>query len=160
VDFEVFRPELNAALSYTDRTEGGQPPFDPVLMFKILVIQATNNLSDERAEFLINDRLSFMRFLGLGLEDRVPDARTRLEDGEAITEHTWVDIGSSFLPPIEMPRSVRSVFIDFTTVKSQPIGALLPQPFSALDKRYRLRAGPPSPEIFFVSWKLSATTSI
>ena len=32
--------------------------------------------SDERAEFLINDRLSFMRFLGLGLEDRVPDART------------------------------------------------------------------------------------
>ena len=57
-----------------DRTEGGRPPFDPVLLFKILVIQATNNLSDERAEFLINDRLSFMRFLGLGLEDRVPDA--------------------------------------------------------------------------------------
>ena len=48
----------------------------PVAVFKILVIQATNNLSDERAEFLINDRLSFMRFLGLGLEDRVPDART------------------------------------------------------------------------------------
>jgi transposase, IS5 family len=76
VDFELFQPELNAVLSYTDRTEGGRPPFDPVLMFKILVIQATNNLSDERAEFLINDRLSFMRFLGLGLEDRVPDART------------------------------------------------------------------------------------
>jgi len=51
VDFELFRPELNAALSYADRTEGGRPPFDPVLMFKILVIQATNNLSDERAEF-------------------------------------------------------------------------------------------------------------
>src|SRR5262249_48659813 len=76
VDFELFRPELNAVLSYTDRTEGGRPPFDPVLMFKILVIQATNNLSDERAEFFINDRLSFMPFLGLGLEDRVPDART------------------------------------------------------------------------------------
>ena len=46
------------------------------MMFKILVIQAANNLSDERTEFLINDRLSFMRFLGLGLSDRVPDART------------------------------------------------------------------------------------
>jgi transposase, IS5 family len=34
VDFELFRPELNAALSYTDRTEGGRPPFDPVLMFE------------------------------------------------------------------------------------------------------------------------------
>jgi IS5 family transposase len=45
-------------------------------MFKILVIQAANNLSDERTEFLINDRLSFMRFLGLSLSDRVPDART------------------------------------------------------------------------------------
>ena len=76
VDFELFRSELNAALSYMDRTEGGRPPFDPVMMFKILVIQATNNLSDERAEFLINDRLSFMRFLGLGLAERVPDART------------------------------------------------------------------------------------
>jgi IS5 family transposase len=46
------------------------------MMFKVLVIQTTNNLSDERAEFLINDRLSFMRFLGLGLSDRIPDART------------------------------------------------------------------------------------
>ncbi|MFN7883299.1 MAG: transposase, partial [bacterium] len=40
------------------------------------VIQAANSLSDERTEFLISDRLSFMRFLGLGLSDRVPDART------------------------------------------------------------------------------------
>jgi IS5 family transposase len=46
------------------------------MMFKILVIQAMDNLSDERAEFLINDRMSFMRFLGLSLSDRVPDART------------------------------------------------------------------------------------
>ena len=45
-------------------------------MFKILIIQMANNLSDERVEFLINDRLSFMRFLGLGVADRVPDART------------------------------------------------------------------------------------
>ena len=60
VDFELFRAELTAALAYSDGSEGGRPPFDPVMMFKILVIQATNNLADERAEFLINDRLSFM----------------------------------------------------------------------------------------------------
>ncbi len=76
VDFEIFRPELNAALAYSDGARGGRPPFDAVMMFKILVIQTANNLSDERTEFLINDRLSFMRFLGLGLSDRVPDART------------------------------------------------------------------------------------
>ena len=76
VDYEQFRPALDAALAYADGTKGGRPPLDPVMMFKVLVIQAANNLSDERAEFLINDRLSFMRFLGLGLGDRVPDART------------------------------------------------------------------------------------
>jgi IS5 family transposase len=76
LDFETFRPDLNAALFYSDGSQGGRPPFDPVMMFKILVIQAANNLSDERTEFLINDRLSFMRFLGLSLSDRVPDART------------------------------------------------------------------------------------
>ena len=65
VDFEMFRPDLDAALAYSDGAQGGRPPFDPVMMFKVLVIQTTNNLSDERAEFLINDRLSFMRFLDL-----------------------------------------------------------------------------------------------
>ena len=64
VDFEMFRPDLTRALAYLAGSQGGRPPFDPVMMFKILVIQAANALSDERAEFLINDRLSFMRFLG------------------------------------------------------------------------------------------------
>jgi len=76
VDFEIFRVDLVRALSYSDGSQGGRPPFDPVMMFKVLVIQAANSLSDERCEFLISDRLSFMRFLGLGLYDRVPDART------------------------------------------------------------------------------------
>jgi transposase, IS5 family len=75
VDFELFRADLVAALAYSGGSQGGRPPFDPVMMFKILVIQAMDNLLDERAEFLINDRMSFMRFLGLTLADRVPDAR-------------------------------------------------------------------------------------
>ena len=76
MDFEQFRPDLERALSYSDGRKGGRPPIDPVLMFKVLVIQTINSLSDERTEYLINDRLSFMRFLGLGLSDRVPDAKT------------------------------------------------------------------------------------
>lgn len=39
VDFEMFRPELNAALAYSDGAQGGRPPFDPAMMFKILVIK-------------------------------------------------------------------------------------------------------------------------
>ena len=76
VDFELFRPALDAALAYADGAKGGRPPLDPVTMFKVLVIQAAHGLSDERAAYLINDRLSFMRFPGLSLGERVPDART------------------------------------------------------------------------------------
>jgi len=46
------------------------------MAFKVLVIQTANILSGELAEFLINDRLSFMRFLGLTLSDLESDART------------------------------------------------------------------------------------
>jgi hypothetical protein len=76
VDFEVFGPDLDQVLAYADGSKGGRPPFDVVLMFKILVIQTLNNLSGERAEYLINDRLFFMRFLGLSLSERVRDAKT------------------------------------------------------------------------------------
>src|ERR1700739_3948889 len=51
VDFEMFRADLVAALAYSDGAQGGRPPFDPVMMFKILVIAAMDNLSDERAEW-------------------------------------------------------------------------------------------------------------
>jgi IS5 family transposase len=44
-------------------------------MLKILLLQAM--LSDERCEHLIKDRLSFTRFLGLGLADPVPPATPR-----------------------------------------------------------------------------------
>ena len=76
VDFEVFRGPLVAAPRRSVRGKGGRPPFDPVLMFKILVLQALYSLSDEATEFQIKDRLSFQRFLGLGLDGTVPDATT------------------------------------------------------------------------------------
>ena len=45
-------------------------------MFKTLVLGALYNLSDDQIEHQVRDRLSFMRFLGLGLQHRVPDAKT------------------------------------------------------------------------------------
>lgn len=76
VPWEVFRKPLSKALKRSDGAKGGRPPYDPVLMFKVLVLQALYNLSDDQAEFQIQDRLSFMRFVGLGLADKVPDAKT------------------------------------------------------------------------------------
>ena len=85
IDFELFRADLERAMPRADRAKGGRPPFDHVLMFKTLILQASHNLSDERTEYLIRDRLSFMRFLGLGLADTVPDANTIWTFREALT---------------------------------------------------------------------------
>jgi IS5 family transposase len=76
VDFELFRPELDAALGRSDRAKGGRPPYDAVLMFRVLVLQTLYTLSDDQTEYQLRDRLSFMRFAGLGLADPVPDAKT------------------------------------------------------------------------------------
>ena len=86
VDFELFRFELERAAPRADRSKGGRPLFDHVLMFKVLILQTQNNLSDELREFYLRDRLTWMRFLGLGLGAAVPDAHTIWTFREALTK--------------------------------------------------------------------------
>jgi IS5 family transposase len=79
VPWESFRAEIEAVTRATPqerKSTAGRKPYDAILMFKILVLQTLHNLADEQLEYLIRDRLSFMRFLDLGLEDPVPDATT------------------------------------------------------------------------------------
>lgn len=76
VDFELFRPVLVKALRRRHPSRGGRPGFDPVLKFKMLVLQALHGLSLQQTDYLVRDRLSWMRFCGLGPGDAVPDANT------------------------------------------------------------------------------------
>jgi len=84
VPFELFRNKLQAALvagrlrtaDGMRKSAAGRKPWDEVLIFKVLVLQALYNLSDDQMEYQLRDRLSFMRFVGPGLEDAVPDAKT------------------------------------------------------------------------------------
>lgn len=78
IHWEQFRPLLDACfcVEEKDKRKGGRPPFDYVMMFKVLVLQRYYNLSDGQTQFQILDRLCFMRFLGLQLSDRVPDEKT------------------------------------------------------------------------------------
>ena len=55
-------------------------------MLKAIILCELYNLSDEQVEYQVRDRLSFMRFLGLGLEDPVPDARTIWLDREQLAQ--------------------------------------------------------------------------
>lgn len=76
VDWEVFRPVLEKRLDYGKSKGAGRPAKDPVLMLKMCVLQDFHGLSDEETEFQVLDRVSFRRFLGLSVADKVPDART------------------------------------------------------------------------------------
>lgn len=77
IKWESFRDKLEQLLGYKDRESNrGRPPFDPVLMFKILILQKYYDLSDQATEDQIRDRLSFMNFLNLKIGDAIPDANT------------------------------------------------------------------------------------
>ena len=56
--------------------KGGSPPYDYVIMFKIVILQRYYSLSDVSTEYAILDHLSFMRFLGLTPSNAVPDSKT------------------------------------------------------------------------------------
>ena len=76
IDWEMFRTPIEDAFTIEPKAPGGRPPFDRLMMFKILILQRYYNLSDEQTEFQIKDRLSFMQFLGLQIGDNVPDQKT------------------------------------------------------------------------------------
>jgi IS5 family transposase len=76
IDWQVFVPVLELALHREAKGPGGRPSYDSLLMFKILILQRYYNVSDEQMQYQITDRLSFQRFLGLRLEDRIPDQKT------------------------------------------------------------------------------------
>ncbi len=86
VDFEHFRGWLVEGLGHGDGSKGGRPSFDPVSMFKALILQTQHNLSDARMEFMIRDRLSWMRFLGFDLGGPTPDKNTLRHFRNRLTE--------------------------------------------------------------------------
>ena len=102
VDFEIFRSVLMERLSTEPKGPGGRPPYDYVLMFKILILQRYFNLSDEQAEYQINDRMSFMRFLDLSISDDIPDSRTIWDFREKLTDLDLVEeLFALFLTELE-----------------------------------------------------------
>jgi hypothetical protein len=77
IDWELSRSDLEKVRDKARLSPAGRKPFDVVLMFKILVLKSMDNLSDEKIEEQIRDRLSFRTFLGLtSFANIVPDAKT------------------------------------------------------------------------------------
>ena len=101
----------------------GRPSHPPVVMFKALLLQQWYNLSDPRLEEAICDRLSFQRFLGLSLTDRVPDETRICRFRNRLAEQ---DLGERLLALLAQQLEAqglmvrRGSLIDATLVKAQP----------------------------------------
>jgi len=79
VPWEEFRVEIEAVVLTADadkKSNAGRKPIDGLVLLRMLVLQSLYNLSDAQAEYQVRDRLSFTRFLELGIEDCIPDGTT------------------------------------------------------------------------------------
>ena len=79
VPWESFRADIEAVVLTPEearKSNAGRKPIDAIVLFRMLVLQSLYNLSDEQIEYQVRDRLSFTRFLELGIEDRIPDGTT------------------------------------------------------------------------------------
>jgi IS5 family transposase len=86
MDWEIFHTILDTIPKEQAKGPGGRPAFEPIYMFKILVLQSLYNLSDEQTQFQILDRRSFHRFLNISEADIVPDQNTIREFREKLTK--------------------------------------------------------------------------
>ena len=57
IKWEMFRNVLNQACRKEDTGKGGRPPYDVVMMFKILVLQRLYNLSDDQTELMCYNKV-------------------------------------------------------------------------------------------------------
>lgn len=76
IDFAELTQLVDALLPRGDGRKGGRPPYPTEVMVRILVLKHLNNLSDERMEYMLLDRMSYQRFCLLASSSNVPDRNT------------------------------------------------------------------------------------
>jgi hypothetical protein len=71
IPWESFRPQLERGYKQERKSNAWRKRIDPLIRFKMLVLQQLFNLSDEELEFQVNDRRSFEEFVGLGVMNNI-----------------------------------------------------------------------------------------
>jgi hypothetical protein len=140
VPFESFRAEIEAAVltpANEKKSNAGRQRIDVIVMFRMLVLQSLYNLADEQVEYQVRDRLSFTRFLRLGIEDRIPDGTTLWLFREALAkaglieklferfgQHLeakgYIARGGQMIDATNLLRTVSSPLDRLTLAKDQP----------------------------------------
>ncbi len=122
IDFQKLRPILNKN-GIGSKNIVGVKAYDNVLMFKVLLLQKYYNLSDKAVEEALCVNLLFMRFVGISLEDSVPDDTTICRFRNSLLKKKLYDkLFDSVTKQLEdknlIAKTGKSVLVDATLVKS------------------------------------------
>ena len=91
IKWEEYRPLLEEYFPTVKSEKGGRPRMDPLMMFKVLILEKLYDLSDRTMEYQIADRLSFQRFLGIQSTEGIPDEKTIWLFREQIKDYGLID---------------------------------------------------------------------
>ena len=130
--FERLLAEIHSA-----RT--GRPSYPPLLLCTVLLLQQWYNLSDVELEAALADRLSFRRFVGLGLEDPTPDHSTLSRFRETLVER---GLGQALLAEFERRLDERGLLLkQGTLLDASVVEAPVRRPPHAAGRAARERPG-------------------
>ena len=140
--WEMFRADIEAVVLTPDeakKSKAGRKPIDALVLFRMLVLQSLYNLSDEQIEYQVRDRLSFTRFLGLGIEDSIPDGTTLWLFREKLAKAGLIDkLFERFGQHLEAKGYIArgGQMVDATIVP-------VPRQRNSRDENEQVKAGPP-----------------
>jgi IS5 family transposase len=152
MSWELFEPILLEAVLKPAKGPGGRPRFNPLLMFKILVIQKLQGLADDDVSIKIADCHSFKLFLGITPTDLIPNGQTISDFRNDLTESGAFDklftVFFNFLQKHGIATGSQGVMIDSSYVE-------VPIQRNTREQNATLKAGEIPPE-FAADPKLAA----
>jgi IS5 family transposase len=160
---EALAPQLASGVGRLDRLHGlvkwyrfekvlavlrdggsGRPAYPPLLMFKVLLLQSLYGLSDAETEEALIDRLSFRRFVGVALTDRVPDHSTICRFRNLLVEQGLLDkLFAELDRQLDKAGLIlrRGTMLDATVIETQAAKPGDPQSTSDPEARFTRRQG-------------------
>ena len=123
INFEKLRPILNKN-GVAKSNVAGAPAYDNVLMFKVLLLQKYYNLSDQATEDALYVNLLYIRFVGLSLEDSIPNESTICRFRNSLLKNKLYDrLFNSVNKQLEsknlIAKTGKSILVDASLIKSE-----------------------------------------
>lgn len=121
----------------------GNKAYDPLSMFKVLLLQKFYNLSDEAAQLALLTNILYFRFAGFSVEDSIPDASTIGKfRGSLLKNKLYEKLFDNVNKQLEQQglifRGGKSIIVDATLIQSNNISITKASKDERSDKQKRV----------------------